>query len=281
MREKVLKFVHFNSNNYISYSFLKRFYWYILIIPFFTLMIGSHLLKQNGISFKSLFPIVSIILWSIAYWAMVLTVKSNFLKKTYALRFWVNGTVGTFITSLMWIFFSSWNLLSDEPFLEFVFFLWMIPAYLLASAIYVLSIVARVRYGKSVKTHNRKTVVSVSLTISSMAFLGTLVSSFLQNESSLSIQHIIMIISSIILIFVPSLAHVNYVKYYYCKKYNILCDETGDCESRNLCSEKKEKKTSKKEKKTSIIKILLLIVLTVILVFLIANFTKGFIHGIT
>lgn len=274
MREKALKLIHLNSGNYISYSFLKRFYWYILIIPFFTLIIGFHLLNQNGIAFKSLFPIVSIILWSIAYWAMVWTIKCNFVKKTFALRFLVNGAVGMFITSLMWIFFSSWNLMADEPFLEFSFFLWMILAYLLISAIYVLSIVAGVHNGIYAKIHIKKSAVSIPLTISSMAFLGVLVSHFLQNESSLSIQHIIMTISSIILIFTPSLSHVNYVKYYYCKKYNILCDENGDYESRYLCPEKKEKKKS-------FIKILLLVVVIVILVFIVVNFTKGFIQGIT
>ena len=104
MREKALRLVHLNSGNYISYSFLKHFYWYILIIPFFILVIGIHLLNKNGISFKSLFPLVSIILWSIAYWVMVLAIKSDFVKKTFALRFLVNGTIGIFITSLMCLF---------------------------------------------------------------------------------------------------------------------------------------------------------------------------------
>ena len=273
MREKALKLVHLNSGNYITYSFLKRFYWYVLIIPFFILIIGIHLLSLNGISLKSLFPIVSIILWSIAYWAMVWIIKSNCTKKTFALRFLVNGSIGIFITSLMWLFFSSWNLMADEPFLEFSFFLWMIPVYLLVSAIYILSILVRVHNGKCSKIHIKNSVVSIPLTISSMAFLGVLVSRFLQNESSLCIQHIIMAISSIILIFVPSLSHVNFVKYYYCKKYSILCDENGDYESRNLYPKKKEKNNS-------LIKIILLVVAIVILVFIAVKFTKGFIQGI-
>ena len=274
MREKALRLVHLNSGNYISYSFLKHFYWYILIIPFFILVIGIHLLNKNGISFKSLFPLVSIILWSIAYWVMVLAIKSDFVKKTFALRFLVNGTIGIFITSLMWLFFASWNLMADEPFLKFTFFLWMLPAYLLVSAIYVLIIVMGVHNEKYPKFHVKKSVISVALPISSMAFLGVFASRFLQNEFSLNIQHIIMTISSVVLIFVPSLSHINYVQYYYCKRYNILCDENGDYKSQGLCPEEKKRKIS-------FIKILLLIIVSAIFVFIAVNLIKGFIQGIT
>lgn len=245
MRKKALAFVHFNSGNYLSYSFLRRFYWYVLIIPFSMLIIGVNLLRIDGVSLKSLFPIVSIILWSIAYWAMVWTIKSNFTKKTFPLRFLVNGFMGIFITSLMWFFLSSWNLVADDPFLEFNFFLWMIPAYLLVSAIYVLSIIVRVHNGKYSKIHIKKSAVSVLLTILSMVFLGALVSRVLQNESGLRIQHIMMTINSIFLIFVPSLSYVNFVKYYYCKKYGFLCDENGDRESRLLYPKENEKKKRK------------------------------------
>ena len=272
MREKALTFVHFNSESYISYTFLKRFFWYILIIPFFVLIIGFNLLDRNGITLKSLFPIISIILWTIAYWIMVGMIKSNFIKKSFELRFWVNGTIGMFISSLMWLFFASWNIMADNPFLEFNIFLWMIPVYLLISAIYVVCIVVGVHDGTYSKIQIKKSVVSIPLPISSMAFIGVLISKFLQKESSLSIQHIIMTICCIILIFVPSLSHVNYVKYYYCKKYNILCDENGDYESRNLCP------TERKNK--SFIKMLLLVVLIVILIFVTINFAKGFIQGI-
>lgn len=276
MREKVLKLIYFDSGNYISYSFLKRFYWYIFIIPFFTMIMGVHSLNQNGITFNSLFPIALILLWSITYWAMIWTIKSSFVKKVFAFRFLINGIVGIFISTLMWIFFSSWNLTADVPFLEFSFFLWMIPAYLLVSVIYVLHIVVGIhngKYAKRIKKKQKNNAISISLTISSMAFLGILVSRFLQNEASLGIQHIIMTICSIILIFIPSLSHVNLVKYYYCKKYNILCDESGDNESGDLCPKKKEKKRSS-------IKILLLIIAFVILAFITVNFIKGFIQGI-
>lgn len=277
MQEKAKKLVHLNSDSYISYSFLKCFYWYILIIPFLILVIGIHLLNQNGISLKSLFPIVSIIIWSTAYWVMVLTIKSNFVKKTFALRFLINGTVGIFITSLMWLFFSSWNLMADKPFLKFSFFLWMVPAYLLASAIYILIIVMGVHNGKYPKIHIKRSAISITLTVSFMAFLGVLASRLLQNEASMSFQHIIMAISSIILIFVPSLSHVNYVQYYYCKRYNILCDENGDYESRNLYPEKRKNPENSKKKISFIIKILLLVIVLVILGFIAVNFIKGFI----
>lgn len=275
MRDKAQKMVYLNSENYISFQFLNRFYWYIFIIPFFMLIMGVNLINHNGITGKSLFPILSMLIWTFAYWGMVWTIKSHHTKKTFELRFLVNGTVGFFISSLMWLFFASWNLMSDKPFLDFNVFIWMIPAYLIISAIYIFSIVVSTCNGIYSKLRSKsKVIISIPLTISTVAFSGVLVSRFLSKNTNLNIQHIIMTICTVVLVFVPSLFHVNYVKYYYCKKYNITCDANGDNKSQNLYPMKKEQNKSYTKK-------LLLLLFVIILAFGAINFIKGFINGIT
>lgn len=51
-----------------------------------------------------------------------------------------------------------------------------------------------------------------------------------------------MTIITILVIFIPALAHINFVMYYYCKKYGINCDEHG-----NTTSPKLERGPSKSE----------------------------------
>ena len=46
-----------------------------------------------------------------------------------------------------------------------------------------------------------------------------------------------------------SLGHVNLLKYYYCKKYKIYCDESGDTTSPDLEYHKKAKRNKAERKK--------------------------------
>ncbi len=242
MRKKAKRFVYLDSENYISYDLLKYFYWYVILIPFCMLIMGSYSITHNGFSLKSLFPILSIVIWTVAYWGMVLTIKSKFVKNTFELRFFVNGAMGILISSLMWIFTAAWNLLADTPFLDFRYFLWMIPAYLFISTIYILGIVVNIHNGiySGFRIKN-KTIVTISM----MVPLGVLASRFIQNETSLRVQHIVITICSILLIFVPILSYINFLKYYYCKKYKILCDENGNTTSPNLECKKQRTKQKK------------------------------------
>ena len=99
-----------------------------------------------------------------------------------------------------------------------------------------------------------------------------------------------------------SLGHVNLLKYYYCKKYKIYCDEYGNTTSPDLEYHKKAKRNkverkgvlleqpnasnskSKKKKIPLIVKILIgVLSIPIILIFIVflVFFIKGFIQGIS
>lgn len=290
MKEKARKLIYLNSGNYISYSFLKRFYWCVIILPFFTIVMGVYLLNLNGVNSKSLFPLLSISIWTSIYWTLVLTIKSNFVKKSFDLRFLVNGIFGILVSSLIWIFFASWNLMADKPFLDFDVFLWMVPIYMLVSMLYVLGIIIGVHYGVYAKIKMKsKATVFLSTSISLVVGMGMIVSRVLREAASLKLQHIILTVCVIILIFVPVLAHVNFVQYFYCKKYNINCDEDGCTASLDLSPTDKDPRKGKdpqdsKSKYKSFLKILLISIglpLAIFAVFCIISLIKGFMKGIS
>ncbi len=157
MREKVLNLIYLNTQNYISLSSLKTFYWATIIIPIMMITIG--------IVGKSLFSLVSIALWSLVYWVFVLILQSNRVKKTFELRFLVNGIVGLFVSSLFWIFYTSFNFASDKPFMKIDFFLWILLFYLLFTVIYIAGIVLGVHkgiYGKIREMGHTKTAIAIS-----------------------------------------------------------------------------------------------------------------------
>lgn len=249
MRKKARAFVYLNTKNYISYEFLTNFYWLVIIVPFFISIIGLYLINVHGVNWKSLFPIVSIAIWTVLYWILVLTIKNKHVKKSFELRFLVNGLVGVAISSLIWIFGVSWNLMADQPFLNFKFWLWMIPIYIIVSIFYIGFIVSGVHNGVYSKIKG-KTLAFLSTSLSLAVAFGMIISRLLRESVSLKVQHIVITICFVALIFVPILTHINFVQYYYCKKYNILCDEYGNTTSPDLEPQIKVKQI-KAKKETS------------------------------
>ena len=124
MREKACDLVYLNTKKYLSLNNLRRFYWCSIIVLFFMAVIGIMSIEYIGINWKSLFPLVSIAVWSLLYWIFVLTVQSKRTKKTFELRFLVNGILGFMLSSLMWIFVASFNLAATTPFLSFFYGSW-------------------------------------------------------------------------------------------------------------------------------------------------------------
>ena len=81
MQEKVKDFVYLDTQRYMSLDNLKVFFGGILIIPFFMVVMGVASIQVYGVSWKTLFPIVSIATWSFLYWVFVLSIKSKQVKK--------------------------------------------------------------------------------------------------------------------------------------------------------------------------------------------------------
>lgn len=256
MREKVRDLVYLDTRRYMSLENLRVFYWGIFIIPLFMLVIGIVSINYNGINWKSLFPIASIAIWSLLYWIFVLTLQSKRTKKTFELRFLVNGISGLLISSLFWIFVASLTLSAGTPFLKFDFLLWILLFYLIFSFIYVFVIILCVHKGvfALIKEKSKtRTAIMISAFVGALlpssGVIGMYLSRLFRSYASVSMQQSVFTILAVLMIFLPALAHIGFVQYCYCKRYGILWDENGDDTSSEL--ERKAKKTKKFQKKSA------------------------------
>lgn len=263
MREKVRDLVYLDTTRYTSLNNLRLFFWGIIFIPIIILIIG--------IVRKLAFPIVSIFLWGLLYWIFIFVIQNKHTKKTFQLRFLVNGISGLFLSSLFWIFFASFSSASNISFLSFNFLLWILIFYLVFSLVYIVLIILGVHKGifARIREKNRtKTALIISSFFGALipcsGVLGIYSSRLLRSHASISMQYTIITIIAVLVIFIPALAHINFVQYFYCKKYSILCDEYGNTTSPKLERYYKKKRTKreknqqeKKKKLPLVIKILI------------------------
>ena len=305
MQGNVRDLIYLDSKRYISIQSLRVLYWAISIIPFIMIIWGIVAINNIGINWVSLFPLISIAVWSLFYWTFVLTIQGTKIKKTFELRFLVNGFSGLLISSLFWILYSSFRLLDDNPLADFDFSLWILLFYLLSSILYIGLVVLGVHKGifKKIK---EKSQTPKALAISAFfawilpctGIMGMYTSRMLRVHASVAVQDFVGDFAFTIIIFLPILVHINFVQYFYCKKYKISCDEYGNTTSPNLEYRKKNAKHKKavlepptiskdRSSKKSIpllIKILIgIFAIPIIFIFIVflVFFIKGFIQGIS
>ena len=304
MKNNARDLIYLDTRRYMSLDNLRVFYWAIIIIPIIMVTWGIAAINTVGVNLRSLFPLISIGIWSLFYWLFVLIIQSPKVKKTFELRFLVNGISGFLISSLFWIIYASLSLLDNNPIIGFDFSLWILFLYLLFSVFYIVLVVLGVHKGvfKKIK-ENSQTPKALAISaffsaiLPSAGVMGMYTSKMLRAHASDAVQDILGTVALILVIFAPILAHINFVQYYYCKKYKILCDEHGDTTSPYLerkIKEKKEKNESRdtngsatvitKKKLPLIVKILIGIVTVPIAFFVVVFlvfFIKGFINGIS
>ena len=304
IKDNARDLIYLDTRRYMSLDNLRVFYWAIIIIPIIMVTWGIAAINTVGVNLRSLFPLISIGIWSLFYWLFVLIIQSPKVKKTFELRFLVNGISGFLISSLFWILYASLSLLDNNQIIGFDFSLWILFFYLLFSAFYIGLVVLGVRKGifKKIKEKSqtpKALAISAffSAILPSAGVMGMYTSRMLRAHASDAVQNIVGTVALVLVIFAPILAHINFIQYYYCKKYEILCDEYGDTTSPNLERKTKEKKTKNKpydangsatvitkEKLPLIFKILIGIVAVPIAFFVIVFlvfFIKGFINGIS
>ena len=308
MKENVRDLIYLDSKRYISIQSLRVLYRAISIIPIIMLIWGIVAIKTIGLNWMSLFPLISIVAWSLLYWTFVLTVQRK-KKKTFELRFLVNGVSGLLISSLFWILYASLSLLENAPVIGFDFLLWILFFYLLFSILYIGLVILGVHKGvfKKIK---EKSQTPKALAISAFfaaimpiaGVMGMYTSRVLRVHASAAVQDFVGTFALIAIIFLPILAHINFVQYFYCKKYKISCDEYGNTTSPKLEYHKKPKRKkaelrevvleqtniskgkSAKKNIPLLIKILIgILVVPIILIFIVflVFFIKGFIQGIS
>lgn len=304
MKNNARDLIYLDTRRYMSLDNLRVFYWAIIIIPIIMVTWGIAAINTVGVNLRSLFPLISIGLWSLFYWLFVLIIQSPKVKKTFELRFFVNGISGFLISFLFWILYASLSLLDNNPIIGFDFSLWILFLYLLFSVFYIVLVVLGVHKGifKKIKENSQTSkALAISAFFSailpSAGVMGMYTSKMLRAHASDAVQDILGTVALVLVIFAPILAHINFVQYYYCKKYEILCDEYGDTTSPYLerkIKEKKEKNESRdtnasatvitKKKLPLIVKILIGIVAVPVAIFVVVFlvfFIKGFIKGIS
>ena len=307
MEKNVRDLINLDSKRYISIQSLRVLYWAISIIPIIMLIWGIVAIKTIGLNWMSLFPLISIAVWSLLYWAFVLTVQGK-KKKTFELRFLVNGVSGLLISSLFWILYASLSLFEDDPTIGFGFLLCILLIYLLFSILYIGLVILGVHKGifKKIKEKSQTPkFLAISAFFAAIlpgaGVMGMYTSRVLRAYASVAVQDIVGRSALILVIFLPILAHINFVQYFYCKKYKISCDEYGNTTSPNLEYHKKQKRKNAERKEEILeqiniskdeyskknipllIKILLgILVAPIILIFIVflVFFIKGFIQGI-
>ena len=309
MNKNACDLIYLDTQRYTSLRNLKIIYWAIIIIPLSMAVIGIAAINTVGVNWKSLFPLVSIGIWSLLYWLLVLILQCRKVKKTFELRFLVNGLSGLLISSLFWILYSSLSLFDNNPLIGFDFSLWILLFYLLFSILYIGLVILGVHKGifKKIK---KKSQTPKALAISaffsailpSAGIMGMYTSKILRAHASDAVQDIVGSTALVLVIFLPILAHINFVQYFYCKKYNISCDEYGNTTSPNLEYHKKQKRKkaelkevvpeqpiiskarSSKKNIPLLIKILIgIFIIPIILIFFVflVFFVKGFLQGIS
>lgn len=308
MEENAKDLIYLDSKRYISIKSLRVLYWAISIIPFIMIVWGIVAINTIGLNWMSLFPLISIVVWSLLYWTFVLTVQGR-KTKTFELRFLVNGLSGLLVSSIFWILYSSLSLFDNNPLIGFDFSLWILLLYLIFSILYIGLVILGVHKGvfKKIKEKSqtpKALAISAffSAILPSTGIMGMYTSKILRAHASDAVQDIIGTTALVLVIFLPILAHINFVQYFYCKKYKISCDEYGNTTSPNLeyHKEQKRKNIERKEEvleQTNIskgksgkkdipllIKILIgILAVPIILIFIVflVFFIKGFIQGIS
>lgn len=309
MKENIEALIYLDSKRYISIQKLRVSYWAFLSLSSIMIVFGIAAINSIGLNWKSLFPLISFVVWSLFYWIFVLTLQSNKTKNTFELRFLVNGISGLLISSLFWALFASVSLFHNNPLIGFDFSLLLLIFYLLCSVLYIGLVVWGVHKGVFRKIKEKSQTPKVlaasaffSAILPNAGIMGIYSARILRKHASVAAQDIIGMFSIISIIFLPILAHINFVQYFYCKKYKIICDEYGDTTSPMLEYHKKTKRNkaerkkglleqpnvsngkSSKKKIPLIVKILIGVFSIPIILFFIVFlvfFIKGFIRGIS
>ncbi len=249
MKEKARDLVYLETNRQTSYEKIRKFYLITIIIQLFMVIVGIASIKTNGVSIKTLLPLGLIGAWNLFFWIFVFMLQSKKTKKTFELRFLVNGICGLLTSSIFLCLYITISLAVDSPAFEPEFTIWIMLFYLMFSVIYIGLIVIGAHKG-AFKKMREKTHTSAVLAIDAFlaaivplaGLLGIYTSRFLKEHASVGAQDMAAAVCFILLIFIPALAHINFVQYYYCKKYGIGCDESGDAASSKLERQYKEKK---------------------------------------
>ena len=72
IKDNARDLIYLDTRRYMSLDNLRVFYWAIIIIPIIMVTWGIAAINTVGVNLRSLFPLISIGIWSLFYWLFVL-----------------------------------------------------------------------------------------------------------------------------------------------------------------------------------------------------------------
>ena len=285
MKENAENLVYLSAKTYISLKQLKDLALCLVATTIFAIIYSS--------ATSNWLWAITLSCLTLVYILFILIVQSNYVLKTFQLRFLVNGISAIFLSLLFSIIFFPIPLILNPKLSELL--LPFIVTYLLFVVIYLGLIgfgVKRNVFKKIRKFNKRPTILGLSALFSGvlpfLVLLGRLRAKYILEEFTNESQTYEIFICGWILLFIVSLGFINFIQYYYCLKYSIDCDEEGNVISEKLlphkwCTRKTTPYSSKKNKgllalpsKKALSKIIL-VILAIPLAFFLLLLIIGFI----
>lgn len=299
MNENIKYFVYNNDANYASYASIKCLM--SCVCMFMSLITGTYAIVMKLWHF-----VVILVIINVAFLLHLLFLKLIY-KNTYPMRFLSDWIVDMLLS---WLFLNSAFvvLYATKCNTNFV----VIGTLISYTTFLLLSIVWMIKRSKSdvykkyaqMKKNKRPIEIAAVSIIPVSGIIGLVIGRIITRGLDIG-KNTIAYVAFVIFIVVSmcfSLGHVNLLKYYYCKKHKIYCDEYGNTTSPDLEYHKKAKRNkverkgvlleqpnasnskSKKKKIPLIVKILIgVFSIPIILIFVVfvVFFIKGFIQGIS
>lgn len=246
MNENIKHFVYNNDANYASYASIKCLM--SCVCMFMSLITGTYAIVMKLWHF-----VVILVIINVAFLLHLLFLKLIY-KNTYQMRFLSDWIVDMLLS---WLFLNSAFvvLYATKCDTNFVVIGTLISytTFLLLSIVWMIKRSKSDVYKKYAQMEKNKrpieiaavSIIPVSGTIGLV--IGRIITRGLDIEKNI-IAYVVFVIF-IVVSMCFSLGHVNLLKYYYCKKYKIYCDEYGNTTSPGLEYHKKAKRNKAERKK--------------------------------
>lgn len=256
MQDNIKKFVYFGAENYMPLSTFKT------MVPAAYLFL-SFTAAVAGIAGNALVPTILFLSFVAINAIVVYTFHLWCPQPSFACRF----SMSAFGILSLGIILQSWAfvILHIGGYMDLWDIVTAIAVQILAAAVYILITKSRIKKGVYKEKKSFKTNVNIGL-ISMAVFAGRRVGRrLLGADSSVAVTLILMGITFVAAL-CAVLATMHLMRFYYCKKYDIICDEKGNKTSPLLFAEKKEKESLPKRILVTVCKVVLLLFLALTLV---------------
>lgn len=230
--EKVKSYVYYGSEIYVSLGSLKQMIW--ALCPFYMVAVAS-LISHTELVFSTMIVVLNAL-----YIIAVLTF--HFISEkvnSFALRFLINGIFSVYF-SLDFLLVSLFFLRNVNA--SLYAYIFIIVFYLIFCLLYLYVAVWAKNRQKTNKKNSTKNNIVTASTIG--AGIGVAIAAITDFNDKWN--NYLLVAASLILSLLSALGIVNFLKYYYCKKYLIECDENGNNTSILLTNYDRKKKTPAK-----------------------------------